>query len=328
MNVSGEGAIAGAPNPVAASAGTDNRPRIGRYETLGRIGVGGMAEVFHARATGPGTYTRDLIIKSILPSFASDPDFVRAFVDEAKILGLLNHPNIVGMYDFGEDGGRHYLALEYLDGATLSLILARARKSKAPLPVWFATFVAREICRGLTAVHGLCLPNGQHMNVVHRDVTPSNVIITKTGAVKLLDFGIAKIGNERNVTRTGHIKGKVGYLAPEQILGGAVDGRVDLFAVGIVVYEMLRLEPLFHGEGGDVAAMYRTLEKPIEPPSSFRDDVSPAFDALVMKALSREPAKRYQSAEDMEHDLDAAFHGSKGDTKSAAADVAKLLLEL
>ncbi|MBC8133578.1 MAG: serine/threonine protein kinase [Deltaproteobacteria bacterium] len=299
-------AIPDSPTGGGGSTGQE-ATRIGRYEVLNRIGVGGMAEVFRARATGPRGYQRNLIIKRILPHFAAHPDFVRAFVDEAKILGMLYHPNIVGIYDFGEDNDRHYLALEYLDGPSLASILARMRNAKKTLPFGVVAFIAREVCRGLIAVHSLRDPSGKPMNVIHRDVTPSNVMTTTGGAVKLLDFGIAKISGSENVTRVGHIKGKAGYLAPEQILGGAVDGRVDLFSLGVVLYEMLRLEPLFYGEGGDVGAVYRTLEKKIDPPSSFRSDVPAEFEQSVMKALAREPARRYQTAVEMERDLDAAF---------------------
>lgn len=311
-------AVASPTKPAGAQT------RVGRYEILARIGVGGMAEVFRARARGPGGYQRNLIIKCILPHLAVQPDFVRAFVDEAKLLGMLNHPNIVGIYDFGQDDGRHYLALEYLDGPTLGTLLAITRSSRKMLPFGVAVFIAREICRGLIAVHSLRARDGSPLNVVHRDVTPSNVMTTTTGAVKLLDFGIAKINGSDNVTRVGQIKGKAGYLAPEQILGGAVDGRVDLFALGIVLYEMLSLQPLFYGEGGDVAAVYRTLEKQILPPSSFRTDTPPGFDHLVMKALFREPAKRYQTATEMELALDDAFVASG----MSPDDVAAVLTDL
>jgi len=312
-----------AQSPVAARlAGPP--PRVGRYEVLERIGMGGMAEVFRARATGPRGYQKDLIIKRILPQLAAHPDFVQGFVDEAKILGMLYHPNIVGIYDFGEDHGLHYLALEYLDGPTVGSMLMQLRNAKRPLPFGAAAFIAREVCRGLIAVHALQDVRGRPMNVIHRDVTPSNVMTTRAGAVKLLDFGIVKISGSENVTRVGQIKGKAGYLAPEQILGGVVDGRVDLFALGVVLYEMLSLEPLFHGEGGDMGAVYRTLEKPIAPPSTFRADTPLAFDRVVLKALAREPGKRYQTAVDMERDLDAAFVESG----LSPADVARVLAEI
>ncbi|MES1205882.1 MAG: serine/threonine-protein kinase [Pseudomonadota bacterium] len=290
-----------ADRPLAAPAGVS--PRIGRYEILGRIGVGGMAEVFRARAHGPSGYQRELIIKRILPQLAADPNFIRAFVDEAKILGMLNHPNIVGAYDFGEDNGRHYLALEYLDGPSLAELMRRHQDAGVPIPVGVAALIAREVCQGLAAVHALRQPNGARLDVIHRDVTPSNVLTTRSGAVKLLDFGIAKINTTGTLTRHGQIKGKAAYLAPEQIQGTAIDARVDLFALGIVLHELLTLRHLFHGEGGDVAAAYRIMEMPIPRPSELRADVPEGLDAIVMKALARDADQRYGSALEMGKDL-------------------------
>lgn len=278
---------------------------IGRYEIIERIGVGGMAEVFRAVARGPGGYRRELIIKRILPHLAENEEFIRSFIDEAKILGMLNHPNIVGVYDFGQADGRHYLALEYLDGPSVSQLFAYHRRTAQPMPAAIAAHIAREVCRGLEAVHTLRDPHGRPLQVVHRDVTPSNVMTKRGGAVKLLDFGIAKHSNSDQVTRSGQIKGKSGYFAPEQIRGEVIDGRVDLFALGVVLHEMLVSRYLFYGEGGEVAAIYRIMEMPIPTPSSVRADVPPALDAIVMKALARQPEDRYQSAAEMGADLEA-----------------------
>jgi serine/threonine protein kinase len=290
----------------AAPVGTADT-KIGHYEILGRLGGGGMADIYRARAHGPGGYQRELIIKRMLPQWASDPAFVRAFIDEAKILGLLSHPNIVGAFDFGEDQGRHYLALEYLDGPSLAELMSRRQQQGLPVPIGVAVFIAREVCHGLAAVHSLRQPNGTPLNIIHRDVTPSNVMTTRAGAVKLLDFGIAKIGAASaasSVTRHGQIKGKAGYLAPEQLRGAPVDARVDLFTLGIVLYELLTLQHLFYGEGGDVAAAYRIMEMPILPPSAGRKDISPELDAIVMRALARDAGLRYQSADEMALALD------------------------
>jgi serine/threonine protein kinase len=284
--------------------------RIGRYNVLGLVGVGGMAEVFRARAHGPGGYQRELIIKRVLPHLAQDPSFIRAFVDEAKILGMLHHPNIVGVYDFGEDPGGHYLALEYLDGPSLAEIMDRRQHEGAPVPIGVAAFIAREICLGLGAVHTLQHPDGSPLNVIHRDVTPSNVMTTRGGAIKLLDFGIAKISSSDASTRHGQIKGKAGYLAPEQLRGDAIDARVDLFALGIVFYEMLTLQHLFYGEGGDVAAAYRIIEMPISPPSKRRPDLPRRFDQIVMRALERDVKARYASAREMAEALDGVVRDS------------------
>ena len=272
---------------------------VGRYEILGRLGAGGMAEIFRARAYGPGAYQRELIIKQILPHMDQDPTFIQSFVAEAKILGMLHHPNIVGVYDFGEDAGRHYLALEYLDGPSLAEIMGSRERAGNPVPVGIAAHIAHEICQGLTAVHTLRLPNGAPLDVIHRDVTPSNVMTTRAGAVKLLDFGIAKIRHSATLTRQGQLKGKVAYMAPEQIRGDGFDARVDLFAVGVIMHELLTLKHLFLGQGGDIAAAYRILEMPIAAPSRHRTDVSRELDGVVMKALARDPAVRFQTAQEM-----------------------------
>jgi serine/threonine protein kinase, bacterial len=278
--------------------------RIGRYEILERIGVGGMAEAFRARAHGPGGYQRELVIKQILPHLAGDPDFVRAFVDEAKILGMMNHPNVVGVYDFGEDQGRHYLALEFLDGPSLAAIFERSARLQVPVPVGVVAYLGREICNGLFAVHTLRDPLATPMGVIHRDVTPSNVMTTLNGGVKLLDFGVAKMTTAAKATRHGQIKGKSGYFAPEQISGGEIDARVDLFALGVLLHELLCGRYLFFDDSGpEIAVIYRILEMPIPTPSSIRPETPAALDRIIMKALARDPHQRYASAQEMGEEL-------------------------
>jgi serine/threonine protein kinase len=286
--------------------------RIGRYEVVERIGVGGMAEAFRARAHGPGGYQRELIIKRILPHLADSEDFVRGFVDEAKILGMLNHPNIVGVYDFGVDqDDRHYLALEYLDGAPLVDILVRLTEEETLMPLGVAAFIAREVCHGLSAAHTLTDLDGNRLNIVHRDVTPSNIMTTRSGAVKLLDFGVARVGFHGQVSQHGYIKGKAGYLAPEQVRGEPIDARVDLFALGVVLYEMLCLEHLFHVDDQSMAsAIYRILEMPIPRPSARRKEVPPALENVVLKALTRDRDQRYATAAEMARDLDSVVADS------------------
>ena len=291
-------------NTQASRSAIATVPRIGRYQILERIGAGGMAEAFRARASGPGGYQRDLIIKRILPHLARETDFIRSFVDEAKILGMLNHPNVVGVYDFGVDEDRHYLALEFLDGPSVAEILTRVKKRDGQIPVAVAAYIAREVCKGLAAVHALRGPDGRALEVIHRDVSPSNVMTTTAGAVKLLDFGLAKIGAAQKVTKQGYIKGKAGYLAPEQIKGAPIDSRVDIFSLGVVLHEMLCLEHLFYGEGGDIATVYRIIEMEIPAPSRARGEVPAAIDEIVFKALARDPDKRYATASDMARDLD------------------------
>jgi serine/threonine protein kinase len=307
---------------LEAGGGDDGPTRVGRYEILERIGVGGMAEVFRARAHGPGGYRRELIIKRILPTFAADDAFIRSFVDEAKLLGMLSHRNVVGIYDFGEDRGRHYLALEYMDGPSLSQIIERAAARERPIPAGVIAYVAQEVCRGLAAAHALCDPLGRSLNVVHRDVTPSNIMTTRQGAVKLLDFGIAKSASSAVRTQHGQIKGKAGYFAPEQIKGGAIDGRVDLFSLGVVMHEALCLEHLFTGEGGALGAIYRTMEMPVPRPSDRRPELPRPLDEVVMKALARDPDARYPTAPAMLADLEVLVRALGGATE---ADLARYL---
>ena len=294
-------ATATATAPVTAAA-TTTTDRIGHYEILGRVGAGGMAEAFRAVARGPGGYRRELIIKCLLPDHAQEPDFLRLFISEAKILGMLNHPNVVQVYDFGEDNGRHFLALEYLDGPSVAQILALLTKTGLPVPVAVAAYIAREMCMGLSAAHGLRGPDGALLNVVHRDVTPANVMTTTAGEVKLVDFGVARLGQAGNATRSGTVRGKPAYLSPEQILGAEIDARADLFSAGAVLYEMLTLKPLFLADN-DLATIYRVMHDPIAPPSSLRAQVPPEIDRIALKALERPPGARYQSAAEMAADL-------------------------
>jgi len=276
--------------------------RIGRYEIIERIGAGGMAEAFRAKARGPAGYERELIIKSILPELAEDAEFIRLFVAEAKILGLIKHPNVVQVYDFGEEGGRHFLALEYLDGPSVADMIAVLAHSGQNMPLGLAVYIAREICLGLAAAHGLCGPDDRPLNVVHRDVTPSNVMTTTVGEVKLVDFGIVRVGPATTATLGGRVRGKPAYLSPEQLAGNEIDGRTDLFTAGIVLHEMLTLKPLFLAEN-ELATIYRIMMHQIVPPSVPRSDVPPELDRIVLRALEREPEQRYQTADEMAADL-------------------------
>src|SRR6185369_6953614 len=236
--------------------------------------------------------------------------FIRMFVDEAKILGLLHHPNIVQIYEFGEEDGVLFLALEYVDGPSLSRVLRTLRGANKRMPPAIAAFVAREICRALECVHELGDEQGKPLGAIHRDVTPSNVILTPAGEVKLLDFGVATFKNALQGTKSGTVKGKPAYLAPEQLEGKPIDGRVDLFALGVVLHEMLSLEHLFAGDS-DLATVRKILQMQIPTPSVKRPDVPAELDAIVMHALERDPAKRFASAAEMARALDDFIVGCR-----------------
>ena len=299
-----------AESSSSATRGESTIGQLGRYRLVKSLGVGGQAEVFKARYSGPGGFERTVVVKRILPANCEDPEFLKMFAAEARILGMLHHPNVVQAYDVGESGGTLFLVLEYVDGPSLGRLMRALRSAKRPLPAAFAGHFALEICRALDYVHRLCDSDGAPLNVIHRDVTPSNIVLTSTGSLKLLDFGIAKYESSEVETRQRTIKGKPAYVAPEAIEGRGVDARSDLFSVGVVLHEMLTLSPLFGGDH-DLAVLHKVMEMPIRPPSETRPDVPPALDAVVMKALQRDPALRYASAAEMARDLDGFVVGAQ-----------------
>jgi eukaryotic-like serine/threonine-protein kinase len=277
--------------------------RLGRYRLIKPLGVGGMAEAFKATCSGPGGFERTVVVKRILPANCEDPEFLRMFTAEAKILGMLHHPNVVQVYDFGEADGTLFLVLEFVDGPSLGRLLRVLRNANRPLPLAIAAHFARDLCRALDYVHGLRGIDGEPLNVIHRDVTPSNVVLTSAGSLKLLDFGIAKYESSEAQTQHRYVKGKPAYLAPEVIEGRPFDARVDLFSAGVVLHEILTLAPLFAADN-DMTTLRKVLEMPIQPPSGPRPEIPPALDAIVMKALARDPADRYATAAEMARDLD------------------------
>lgn len=297
--------------------------KLGRYELLHPLGVGGMAEVFKARALGPAGFERNVVIKRILPAHGRDPEFIRMFVDEAKILGMLHHPNVVQAYDFGDDDGVLFLALEYVDGPSLSRTLRTLRSANRKMPPAIAAYIARDVCRALDYVHNLADGQGAPLDIIHRDVTPSNIVLTATGGVKLLDFGVATFSRAVQITKSGTVKGKPAYLAPEQLEGKEIDGRVDLFALGIVMHEMLSLQHLFAGDS-DLGTVKKIMEMKIPSPAAERDDVPPALEEIVMRALERDRDRRFGSAAEMARALDDFVVASRLHMDEVAAFVREI----
>jgi len=279
--------------------------RFGRYILLDRIGAGGMAEVFRAVMPGVEGFQRTFVVKRILTERAQSPYFVDMFVQEARINALLHHPNIVQVFDFGNVGGTYFLAMEYVRGRDVSEILRRLRNRERPCPVGVAAFIAREVAGALAYAHTLAASDGTALNIVHRDVSPSNIICLRAGGVKLLDFGIAKAVGEPEVEKTGHgvFKGKLSYIAPERIKDLPIDGRADLFALGTVLWEMLAGRKLFRGKS-DFQTLKNVAEMEVPPPSSIRPDVPPELDRIVAHALARDPEERYPTAQALADDLD------------------------
>ena len=299
----------------------------GRYLLVDRIGAGGMAEVFLAVMPGAEGFKRTFVVKRIQAERAQSPEFVRMFIDEARIGSLLDHPNIVQVYDFGNVDGMYFLAMEYLTGRDVSAIISRLCSLQRACPPAVAAHIAREVALGLGYAHGLAGDDGKNLNIVHRDVSPSNIMCLRSGGVKLLDFGIAKAldayGAAAEPTAHGVLKGKLAYVAPERIRGQAFDGRVDVFALGVVLWEMLVGRRLFRGKD-ELESLRFVLDLSVPPPSSLRRGIPEALDAVVLRALERNPDARYPSAQAMADDLERGLRATPGQPKALQTLLADL----
>jgi len=266
----------------------------GRYRLEEQLGEGGMAVVFRAVVDGPEGFARQVVVKRILPHLSRNPKFVKMFLAEAKLCALLHHPAIVQVHDLGEVGGDYFLAMEYVDGLDLSNVLRHATETERAMPQGVACFVALTLAEALAYAHALTSKEGKPLEIVHRDVSPSNIMVTAQGGVKLLDFGIARVaGHARDEnTRTGTLKGKISYMSPEQADGRKdIDRRSDVFALGIVLWECLTSQRLFRGDT-DMETLALIRECKVWPPSSVRPEIDPALDAIVLKMLARTPESR------------------------------------
>jgi hypothetical protein len=285
--------------------------RIGRYEVVQRLGHGGMATVYLGRATGSAGFERVVAVKVIHPHLAAEPEFVEMFLDEARIAAKIHSPHVAGILDLGEDAGFYYMVMEYIDGETLSALLRQLRPRDERLPLAVALQVLADACEGLVAVHNLRDPDGRPYGLVHRDMSPQNLIINFDGWTKIVDFGLVKATGVRN-SHTGHLRGKLAYMAPEQARGKAVSASTDLFALGVIFWEMLTGKRLFAGEG-DAETLDNVIRCEVPPLREARPDVPPAIEAMLRRALAREPEDRYQSAEAMLTDIRALLREC-GDT--------------
>ena len=275
-----------------ALAAVRARDVLGKYLLHERIGAGGMAEVFRASYSPEGGFEKTVAVKKILPSFAEDLEFIELFRQEAALCSRLNHPNVVQVMDFGRFGDTWFLAMEHVDGSSLKRVIDA---HKLGMPLAAVTYLAVELLSALEYVHNRSGPDGAPLNLVHRDVNPPNILVSTLGEVKLTDFGIAKASFGARLTQAGYIKGKPGYLAPEQLTDKPLDGRTDLFAVGITLHEALTGRPVFSNEGGE-NERYEVLEMVIRPPSAIRPEVPAELDVAVMRMLERDLTKRVASA--------------------------------
>jgi len=294
----------------------------GRYTIVGKLTDGGMAEIFLARQHGVEGFHRPVVLKRILSAFSADPQFRNMFIDEAHISMSLSHGNIVPVLDAGMAGERMFLALELVEGWDLGAIMARAQAAgpEHPWPPSLALFVAAQICRGLAYAHAKLGPDGRPLRIVHRDVSPANILLSEQGEVKLTDFGIAKAERKREKTAAGVIKGKIGFMSPEQARGYPLDARADLFSVGAVLYLMLTGRKPFEGSS-DLASLMRAQKADYVSPESLNPYLSPDATAIVNRAMRREVEARYQTADQMLLDLERVLrerYHSAGQTELKA----------
>jgi len=289
----------------------ETRPvRYGEYILLDRVNIGGMAEVFRAKKAGLDDVQRVRAIKRILPNLARDPDFATMFEDEARIAVQLSHANIAQVYELGSVDDSLYIAMEYVEGYDLRTLINSMRKLGTFFDTALVAFVISKVCEALDYAHRKRdRETGIELGIVHRDVSPQNVIVSNEGEVKLIDFGIAKAAMKRTHTEAGILKGKFGYMAPEQVMGGALDGRADIFCVGILMYEMLTTERLFVGDT-ELATLHKIRLAEVPPPSLNNPHIPPQLEAIVFKALERDVNERYQHASDLQEDLEFFMHQS------------------
>lgn len=273
--------------------------QLGRYHLLDRIAFGGMAEVYRAKTFDRDGNVHMVAIKRVLAHLVEDEDFIQMLVDEAKIASMIRHPSVARVYEFARAQGEYFIAMEHIDGKDVRTILERCRAQGRPLPPQHAAFIASEVAGALGAAHSLVDAQGRPLRVVHRDVSPSNVICSYAGEVKLCDFGIAKATLSRVQTKTGVIKGKVKYMSPEQAMGRKLDHRSDIFSLGSVLYEMLTNVPPFSAPN-EMELLIKVRDARYRRVRELNPEVPPALEAIVDRALSRSRAARFQSAEDMQ----------------------------
>jgi serine/threonine-protein kinase len=291
---------------VASQRGT----RFGKYLLLNRIAVGGMAEIFLARQEGLEGFEKTICIKRIRPHLSSQPNFVRMFLNEAKLAAQLNHPAIVQIYDLGRINDSYFIAMEYISGRDMSRIIPKAEKAGIPFPMIYALRIASSVCEGLYYAHTKTDAFGNPLNIVHRDITPENALVSWDGTVKIVDFGIAKANTQIEQTRAGEIKGKLSYMSPEQAMGKHLDHRSDIFSLGSVLYEWVTGYKLFTGEN-EMAILKSIIDGKIYPPSYFKEEVPEAVERILMKALEKDRERRYQTAWEMQFDIDTYLAGSE-----------------
>jgi serine/threonine-protein kinase len=278
--------------------------QLGKYQLIRKLATGGMAEVFLAKAAGPMGFEKTLVVKRILPHLAEDSIFVEMFLGEAKLAAQLNHPNIVQIFDFGEADGEYFLAMEYIDGPNLRVLLKRARAAGMPLPIAPCARLIASACEGLAFAHDFADPaTGEPLGLIHRDISPDNILVSRQGAVKVVDFGIAKAAGQSHKTQNGVIKGKLAYMPPEQVRARPLDRRVDVYALGVVLYELLTKHKPFEATV-DASIMKAILHEKVIPAVAYRPDLPEELQRILDKALAKDREQRYPDCLSLAADLE------------------------
>lgn len=303
-------------------------PVVGKYRLLAEIGHGGMAEVFLAVMEGPAKFSKLIALKMLRSQFAEDPEGREMFLNEARLAARLNHPNVVQTYEVGEIEHRYFIAMEYLEGQPFSRILHRARSGEhQALPLALSLRIIADSLSGLQYAHDLKDFDGSPLNLVHRDISPHNLFVTYDGSVKVLDFGIAKAAGSSAETRTGVLKGKVGYMAPEQISDLPLDRRVDVYATGIMLWEAVAGRKVWKGLS-DVATLSKVATEGVPAITTAVPDLDPELARIVNKACARARDQRYASASDLQGDLEAYIEKMKDGAKATTRGISKWVSEV
>jgi len=298
--------------------------RFGKYDLLAQLATGGMAEIWLARVSGAAGFEKLVVVKRLLENLAVNPDYVEMFLDEARINARLSHGNVVQVLELGQVEGRYFMSMEYVAGMTVAQLGKRATQRLGAVPQEIACGVVVQACAGLHHAHDMRQPDGTPLKIIHRDVSPQNLILSFEGQVKVVDFGIAKAEGRIAQTRAGLVKGKSAYMSPEQCLGLPLDRRSDVFALGIVLWELCTSRRLFRR-----AQPYQTFDaitrEDIPPPRALNQAVDPAIEGVVLRALARKVEQRYPSAGELQEELEQAMH--KAGLRGNASDLQKFVAE-
>ena len=317
-----------APPPADAAHPADPSAHetYGPYQLLEKIAVGGMAELFRAKRTGVEGFEKVVAVKRILPHLSDNKEFVDMFIDEAKMVAGLAHPNIVQIFDLGKIEKSYYIAMEYVHGRDLRSILRRATERGIALPLDLSVLIASKVCSALEYAHRKKDDHGQKMRIVHRDVSPQNILISFEGDVKLTDFGIAKAATKATAHESGALRGKLLYMSPEQAWGKPMDRRSDIFSLGLVLYEMLTEQRPFLGTS-ELSILEMVRQCQIAAPSSVNAAIAEDLERATLKALARDPEQRYDDAAEMQKDLERHLHTGSPPTGADIARFVQLLFE-